>query len=173
MLRCVSCFYTVVASTICMFWPHPFFYALKVNILEKRQNLRCWLRKPGRLAHFVEELIDTLCNRPGIETLPTGLIQPPDTRRIVFFYPADFWLPQSLSTITSTINTSAFRRSYLFKRSKNIKHYYHWMTKTKYGGYRSDQSRIKKKIVNHLILLATAICKESLKGVRVVMPVKM
>ena len=124
MLRCVSCFYTVVASTICMFWPHPFFYALKVNILEKHQNLRCWLRKLGRLAHFVEELIDTLCNRP-IETLPTGLIQPPDTRRIVFFYPADFWLPQSLSIITSTINTSAFRRLYLFKRSKNIKHYYH------------------------------------------------
>ena len=160
MLRCVSCFYTVFASTICMFWPHPFFYALKVNILDKHQNLRCWLRKPGRLAHFVEELIDTLCDRP-IETLPTGLIQPPDTRRIVFFDPADFLLPQSLSIITSTINTSAFRRPYLFKRRKDIKHYYHWMTKTKYGKYRSDQSCLLKKIVNHLVLLATAICKES------------
>ena len=60
------------------------------------------------------------------ETLPSCLIQStqwlfslPGTWQIICFYPTNFLLSRSLSTLHKT---SVFRCSYLFTRSKNIKH---------------------------------------------------
>ena len=51
--------------------------------------------------------------------------------------------------------TSVFRCSYLFKKSKKIKHYYHGQKQT--TEVAGNKSLIKS--VNSLALLATAICK--------------
>ena len=116
-----------------------------------------------------------LCNRPS-GTLPGGLrfkstqwkFSLPDKLRYTensLFLPGRF-VASPVTFYHYFYKTSVFRCSYLFKKSKKIKHYYHGQKQT--TEVAGNKSRIKS--VNSLALLATAICKKVFK---IFMPVKM